>query len=109
MIRYFHQDIMMQKKTLQCKTVWLIFTDDTAEQAEAGGVALACVPWTLLPGGRQWDPQADGTVKLAPTRLYCHHRAERGLVPQKFGHQLIRDWLGLSAEDGVGEETITER
>lgn len=80
---------------------WLV-TDDTAEQAEAGGVALASVPRTLPPGGRQRDPQANGAVKLAPTRLYGHHGAERGLVPQKFGHQLVGDRLGLRAEDGRG-------
>lgn len=89
---------------LQCKNVICLVTDDTAEQAEAGGVALAGVPRTIPPGGRQRDPQANGTVKLASPRLYGHHRAERGLVPQKLGHQFIWDRLGLRAEDGGGEE-----
>ena len=83
-------------------------TDDTAEQAQAGGVSFAGVAGARLPGRRQGDAQADGPVELTPPRLHRHHRAERGLVPQELRHQLLWDRLSLEVwgrvkrMDGVG-------
>ena len=76
-------------------------TNDAAEQPQAGGVSLPAVPRVIRPGGREWDPKPDGAVELAAPRLHGDNGAERGLVAQEFGDQLIGYRLGLRSAQGV--------
>lgn len=68
-------------------------TSDTAEQAKAGGVPLPAVPRVVRPGRRERDPKPNGAVELPAPWLHGDNGAERGLVAQQFGDQLI--WYGL--------------
>lgn len=70
-------------------------TDDTAEEAQAGGVPLAGVPGALPPGRRQRDAQADWPVEFAAPRLDGDHGAEGRLVTEVPGQHFIGDWLRL--------------
>lgn len=73
-------------------------TYDGAQQTQAGGVALPRVPWALPPRRGQGDPQSDGSVKLAPSRLNGDHGAKVCLVTQQLCNQLIWNWLSLRFE-----------
>ena len=75
-------------------------TNDTAEEAQAGGIALPCIPSTLPPGWRQGDAQPDWTVEFASARFDGHHRAEGRLVAKLPCQQLVRDWLRLKWRGG---------
>lgn len=71
-------------------------TYDGAKQAQTGGVALPRVTGALLPGWGQGYTQADGSVKLAPSRLHSDHRAKVCLITQQLRNQLIWNWLSLN-------------
>ena len=58
-------------------------------------VSLPTVPRVVCPGGREWDPEPNGTVELAAPRLHGDNGAERGLIAQEFGDQIIWYRLGL--------------
>ena len=75
-------------------------TDDTAEQPQAGGVPLPAVPGIVHPGWGQRDAEANGAVELPAPRLHGDDGAERGLVAQEFGDQLIGYRLGLRGAQG---------
>lgn len=91
-----------QNKQKKSDVLACMCTDDAAQQAQAGSVALAGVPGALPPGRRQRDPQPDGPVELATPRLDGHHWAEGGLVAQLPGQQLVGDWLSLGGGGGTG-------
>lgn len=90
---------LFRKQSLQASYhFWFISkcpTNDTAEEAQAGGVALPSIPRTLPPGWWQRDAQPDWTVEFASAWLDGNHRAEGRLVTKLPSQQLIRDWLRL--------------
>lgn len=73
-------------------------TNDTAKEAQAGGVTLPGVPRTLPPGRRQRDAQADWAVEFASAWFDGNHRAEGRLVTELPSQQFIRDGLRLRRE-----------
>lgn len=70
-------------------------TNDTAEEAQAGGVTLPGITRTLPPGWRQRDAQPYRTVEFASPRLNGDHWAEGRLVAELPSQELVRDWLRL--------------
>lgn len=70
-------------------------TNDTAEEAQAGGIALPSIPRTLPPGWRQRDAQPDWTVKFASPWFDGNHWAEGRLVTKLPSQQFIGDGLRL--------------
>lgn len=70
-------------------------TNDTAEEAQAGGVTLPSIPRTLPPGWWQRDAQPDWTVKFASAGFDGNHWAEGRLVTKLPSQQFIWYWLRL--------------
>lgn len=83
-------------------------TNDTAEEAQAGGVALPCIPRALPPWRRQWDAQSNRTVKFASPWLDCDHWTEGRLVTKLSSQQFIGDRLGLNLLREKTPETIEQ-
>lgn len=73
-------------------------TDDTAEEAQAGGVALPSISRTLPPGWWQRDAQPDWTVEFASPWFDGDNWAEGRLVAKLLSQQFIRDWLRLRSK-----------
>lgn len=83
-------------------------TSDTAEQPQAGGVALPTVSRVVCPRRRERDAKPDGAVELPAPWLHSDNGAECGLVAQQLGDQLVWHRLSLRGIKGAPSASRTQ-